>query len=144
MAETAVSRLLACVEPAWMALMPVELRYDGEKEFLLVAVNGPLTLDEFEAALKDITRSDQFPPNTKAIWDMREMDLSDIDRSSEERMIDIRKKHPERSSARLAFVFADDHGFVMGRMYDALAFKLSTQRRIFNSYTEAEDWLLRP
>jgi len=127
-----------------MDLMPVELRYDREKEVLCVAVKGPLTPEEFEGALKDIIRSDQFPPDIRSLWDMREADLKDIDRGIEERLINIRKEYPERGSARVAVVVVNDRDFGMSRMYQSLSEDLSRPMQVFRSYTEAEDWLLRP
>jgi hypothetical protein len=127
-----------------MKHMPIEFRYDREKEILLATVNTPLTLKDFEAAMKGITRSDQFPSDIRTLWDVRELDFSNIDRSFEERLIDIRKKFPERGSARNAVVVAHDLGFGMARMYEALADDLPLQFRVFRSFTEAEDWLLQP
>jgi hypothetical protein len=127
-----------------MKHMPIEFRYDREKEILLAMVNTPLTLKDFEAAMKGITRSDQFPSDIRTLWDVRELDFSDIDRSFEERLIDIRKKFPARGSARNAVVVAHNHGFAMGRTYEALTDDLPLQFRVFKSFTEAEDWLIQP
>ncbi len=124
--------------------MPVELRYDRDKEVLLATVSTPLTLKDFEAAMKGITRSDQFPSDIRTLWDVRELDFSDIDRSFEKCLIDIRKKYAERGSARNAIVVADSHGFAMSRTYEALSYNLQLQLLVFMSYTEAEDWLLQP
>ena len=123
--------------------MPSLVRYDREKELLSVAVKGTLTLDYFEEAMKAITRSDQFPPDTRTIWDVREMDFSGIDRSFEERLINIRKKYPERGSARNAVIVADDYGVGMTRMYAGLA-DMPEQVRAFKNYNAGEDWLLQP
>jgi hypothetical protein len=49
--------------------MPMEFRYDREKEALYGAWKNPLTLDDCQAAMKDITQSDQFAPApTTAVW----------------------------------------------------------------------------
>jgi hypothetical protein len=124
--------------------MPVEFRYDREKEVLFGTMTSPLMPEEIEAALKDITRSDQFPPDTNVLWDMRKVDFSALDRNFEESLINIQKKFPERGRARVAWIAAEDHAFAMGRMYEALAHDLPRQMRVFRSYTKAEDWLLRP
>ncbi len=124
--------------------MPVRLRYDGEKEILCVAVKNPFTLEEFEAAVKDIVESDQFPPDIGALWDLRELDFNDIDRSFEEDLINIQMKFPERGQARLALITPEGLGFGMTRMYEALSDDLPQRIRAFKSYTEAEDWLLQP
>ena len=123
--------------------MSVKVRYDREKELLSVAVKSPLTLDFFEEAMKVITRSDQFPPDIRTIWDVRELDFSNIDRSFEERLVSIRKRYPERGSARNAVIVADDLGFGMARMYAALG-SFSDNVRAFRSYKAGEDWLLQP
>ena len=123
--------------------MPIEFRHDREKEFLLVVVTGHFTLEGFEAAMKDTTESDQFPPDIRPMWDMRELDFSGYDRSFEERLIHIQKKFPQRGRARVAWIVADDHAFGMGRMYEALSEKLTQNIKVFRSYAEAEDWLLQ-
>ena len=124
--------------------MPVKLRYDREKEILCVAVENPFKLEEFEAAVKDIIESDQFPPDIGAVWDLRELDFTVFDRSFEEELINIQKKYPERGEARLALVTPDGHGFGMMRMYEGLSYGLPQRIKVFKSYTEAEDWLLQP
>ena len=123
--------------------MSVEVKYDREKELLSVAVPSPLTLDYFEEAMKVITRSDQFPPDIRTIWDVRELDFSNIDRTFELRLISIRKKYPERGSARNAVIVTDNLGFGMTRMYAALG-SFSENVRAFRSYKAGEDWLLQP
>ena len=123
--------------------MSVEVKYDREKEILSVAVPSPLTLDYFEEAMKVITRSDQFPPDIRTIWDVRKLDFSSIDLRFVGRLISIRKKYPERGSSRNAVIVADDLGFGVARMYAALGF-LSAHVRVFRSYKAGEDWLLQP
>ncbi len=124
--------------------MPIEFRYDRKKEILCVAVKNPFTFEEFEEAVKDIINSDQFPPDIRALWDLRELDFNDIDRSFEERLINIQKKYPERGQARLALITPDGLGFGMTRMYEALSNDLPRRIRAFKTYTKAEDWLLQP
>ena len=108
-----------------------------------MAVPSPLTLDYFEEAMKVITRSDQFPPDIRTIWDVRELDFSNIDLSFEKLLISIRKKYPERGSARNAVIVTDNLGFGMTRMYAALG-SFSENVRAFKSYKAGEDWLLQP
>ena len=111
--------------------MSIEFRYDREKEVLFGMMTSPLTPEEVAATLKDITESDQFPPDIRTLWDLRELDLKDLDRSVANRLISVQKKYPQRGSARVAWIVANVHGFGMGRMYEALSGDLPHRMRVF-------------
>ena len=61
-------------------------------------------------------------------------------------IIEIRKKYPERNTARLAHVVKGDFAFGMMRMYqiysDLDQYHLNQKVGIFKSIPEAEEWLL--
>lgn len=69
--------------------MPVEFHYDRDKKVLRGAMISSMTMQEFAAALEEITTSEQFPPNIRTLWDLRELDFKTFDRNFEERLIDI-------------------------------------------------------
>jgi len=122
--------------------MPISFYYDREKEALYGTMTGQITEDEFQASLQEILQSDQFPPDTRTLWDLRELDFKTIDSLMEKRLINIRREYPERGRARLAFIVAGDLAFGMGRMYEILSEDLPQEIRIFRKYSEGENWLL--
>ncbi len=122
--------------------MPISFHYDRGKKILYGTMTGRITEDEFQASLQEILQSDQFPPDTRTLWDLRELDFSTIDSLMEKRLINIRRKYPERGRARLAFIVAGDLAFGMGRMYEILSEDLPQEIKIFKKYSEGENWLL--
>ncbi len=122
--------------------MPITIRYDREKKVLYGTMTGQVTEDEFQASLLEILQSDQFPPDTRTLWDLRELDFRTIDSLMEKRLINIRRRYPERGRARLAFIVAGDLAFGMGRMYEILSEDLPQEIRLFRKYSEGENWLL--
>ncbi|MCF6187007.1 MAG: hypothetical protein L3J49_05955 [Desulfobulbaceae bacterium] len=101
-----------------------------------------MTEEEFQTSLQEILQSAQFPPDTRTLWDLRELDFSTIDSLMEKRFITIRREYPERGRARLAFIVAGDLAFGMGRMYEMLSEDLPQTIRTFRKYSEGENWLL--
>ena len=127
--------------------MPIEFRYDREKEILHLVMESPLTLEEVRAAMKDVTSSDEFSPDVGTMWDLRALDFSHVDRAFEESVIEIRKRFPERGGARIALIVADELGFGMTRMYQILSElsgELPQETKVFRNYAAGEDWLLGP
>ena len=122
--------------------MPITLRYDRKKKVLYGTMTGQVTEEEFQATLQEILQSDQFPPDTGTLWDLRELDFRTIDTPLEKRFINIRRKYPQRGRARLAFIVAGDLGFGMARMYEILSEDLPQEIKIFKNYSEGESWLL--
>ena len=127
--------------------MPIEFRYDREKEILRLVIESPLILEEVRTAMKEVTGSHDFSPDVGTVWDLRALDFRHVDRAFEQSIIEIRKRFPERGVARIAIVVADELGFGMSRMYQGLADLsggLPQRTRVFMSYAEGEEWLLRP
>jgi len=72
---------------------------------------------------------------------LRELDFTKVDRDMERGLVEIRKQHPERGQARIAFVLDDDLAFGMMRMYEALSVRLTQQMYVFRDYAKAQAWL---
>ncbi len=124
--------------------MPVELYYDKKKDALFGIMRGLITIEENENALNTIMKSDQYPPDIRTLWDVREQDFTNIDADFEMRLIELRKKYPERGNARMALVVSTDLGFGMSRMYQNLSANLPQNIMVFRDYADAEKWLLNP
>jgi len=126
--------------------MDIDIRFDEGKKVLFVTSRGPLNAEAFTEAMVEITHSDRYPPDTDALWDLREVLFEDIDAMFWRTIIEIRERFPERSSARLAHVVQGDFAFGMLRMYEILS-GLNMERqpqtlRVFKSIPDAERWLL--
>jgi hypothetical protein len=123
--------------------MPMEFRFDAEKQALFGTITSPLTLDEYRSSIEAIVRSKEHPPDIRTLWDLRELDFNEIDRSLEKSLILVSKEFPERGSAKIAFIVKSDLGFGMTRMFEALADKLGYETKVFRSYSEGENWLIQ-
>ena len=93
-----------------------------------------------------ITKSDQYPPNINALWDVRDQDFSNVTPGTIQSLVNISRQYPERGTAWAAFIVEKDLAFGMLRMYEitsSMADSDSSQNlRVFRSYNEAEKWLL--
>lgn len=127
-------------------IMSLDISYKSEKDFLKISVKGQLLPEEFQMAMEKITQSDQYPPNTNTIWDMRDLDSKTVDPNLLENFIKIRKQYPVRDTARQAFVANEDLAFGSMRMYEIVSSldksDLPENIMVFRSYSEAEIWLL--
>ena len=56
--------------------MSVEIKYDQNRKVLDIIVFGLSDADDLSSALEHIINSGDYPPNTDAIWDVRNSDLS--------------------------------------------------------------------
>ena len=122
--------------------MPIEYRFNREKGILYGSMSGELVVEAFADAIAEIVASPEFHPDVSTLWDLRDVDFTTIDRSFEEQLVAIRRRHPERGEARLAFVVDSQLGVGMTRMYEILSDDFPQVSRVFTSYAEAERWLL--
>ena len=123
--------------------MPIEFRYDPEKQALFGTMTGPITLEEYRSTIEAIVHSKEHPPNIRTLWDLSELKFEEIDRSFEESMIRISAQYPERSTAKVAFIVKNKLGFGLTRMFEILAEKLYYETMVFTDYTEGENWVLQ-
>lgn len=123
--------------------MPIEFRYDPEKEALFGTMKSPMTFEEYRSSIEAIARSKEFPSDIRTLWDLRELEFNEIDRSFEERLISISEQFPERGPAKVAFIVKSEHDFGMIRMFETLAEKLGYETMVFRSYSEGENWLIQ-
>jgi len=122
--------------------MAINFSYDAGKKILRVSVTGQVDLDEYQSVMQSIISSKDHLPNVRTIWDLTALDFSSLDRQREEQIVYIHKTVPERSGATVAYVVANELGFGMMRMLEAL-FGDGARSRVFYDYAEAEDWLLK-
>jgi len=126
--------------------MAFDIRFDQKKKILYLTLRGPFTIEEFQTAMEKITRSNKYPPNTDALWDLREMDFTGIDAEYWKSIVRIRKQYTERRTARIAHIVKGDFAFGMLRMYqtysDLNKDSLQQKVEVFKSISEGEQWLL--
>jgi hypothetical protein len=123
--------------------MQIDLEYDAEKKFLRVLMTGQLDLNEYERGMKDIVNSAAFPPTVSTIWDLRQMDFTELNYKVGEEIAAIRNRFPQRTGARVAFVVNDELGFGKMRMLEAVIGNHEANSNVFYDYIEAQEWLLK-
>lgn len=122
--------------------MSITLDYVRDKGFLYITVDGEFVLDELNAAFVEMTRSDEYPPDVDAIWDLRKADFVSANQNLWRNIIECRKKYIERANCKSAMVVCGDFPFGMGRMYQMLAEQDVPQEIIiFKSLSEAEQYI---
>lgn len=123
--------------------MSISFKYDKVINVLLITLEDEVLLNDLEQLYKDIVTSTEFPPDIRSIWDFRKTDFTLIDTNFMEKVFSIRKKYPERGSARAAFVADSDFSFGVSRMYETLSsFELPQYILVFREFSKAEEWIL--
>ena len=120
--------------------MAVHYKYISDEKYLLVKISGILEWEHLKLAAEKITTAKEFPADIDTLYDLTEMDFSNITAEFEEKLILFRKQL-DRGHAKIACVVSSDVGFGMGRMYEVLSDKLPQQVRVFKKIEEATDWI---
>ena len=126
--------------------MAIDIKYQPEKEYVLIAVKGISSIEEFKTILDTITQSEEYPPNINTLWDVREQDFSSISLESMKSLIQISNNYPERGTAKVAFIVKGNLAYGMMRMYETFSsfegLNLRQHLRVFKNFSEGEKWLL--
>ena len=120
--------------------MTIQYKYIPDEKYLLVKISGILEWEHLKITAEKITTSNEFPADVDTLYDLTEMDFSNITAEFEEKLVLFRKQL-DRGHAKIACVVSSDVGFGMGRMYEVLSDKLPQQVRIFKKLEEAQQWL---
>ena len=121
--------------------MQIHLEYDRDKNILFGSYSGTFTLQEFETQLAEIVSTSTFPANVPTIWDLTEMDFSQMDWDFINKLLEIRAKFPTRGDALIAIVAATDLTFGVSRMYASKGDSLPQTMQVFRSIEDAEAWI---
>ena len=121
--------------------MRIHLEYDRDKNILFGSYSGAFTLQEFETQLAEIVSTSTFPANVPTIWDLTEMDFSQMDWDFINKLLEIRAKFPTRGDALIAIVAATDLTFGVSRMYASKGDSLPQTMQVFRSIEDAEAWI---
>ena len=124
--------------------MSIDIKYDQNRKVLDVIISGKSDIDEFTSALEKITRSAEYPPDTCAIWDIRNSDLSNVNFQLISEIVKIRSRFTERSNCRSALIVSSNAQYGLSRMFEMLSEgKIPHQFMVFRDYKEGEQWLLK-
>ena len=121
--------------------MQIHLEYDRDKNILFGSYSGTFTLQDFETQLAEIVSTSTFPANVPTIWDLTEMDFSQMDWDFINKLLEIRAKFPTRGDALIAIVAATDLTFGVSRMYASKGDSLPQTMQVFRSIEDAEAWI---
>ena len=122
--------------------MSVEIKYDRNRNVLDVTVSGALDMDELASAFENITNSGDFPPDTNAIWDIRDLDISKANSRFVNDLVRIRSRFTKRGHCRSVLIVSSDAQYGMSRMFEMLSEgEFPHQLMIFRDYKEGEQWL---
>lgn len=122
--------------------MPINIRFDKEKNALYVSMEGKATIDDFQAAIKHVAENSEFPPNIRTLCDMRKFDFKSMDMDSLKNIVSMEKMNPKRKGAKIAYIAEKDYEYGMIRMYQTIADELPKTIMVFRDYLEGERWLL--
>lgn len=122
--------------------MPINYRYDAEKDAIYATIEGKFTYEEFQLTLAKITETESFAPNTRILWDLRNMDFSIIDWDFSKQLVDIRAMIPKRANTRAALVANKTIDYGITEMHVFQSTKLPQEIMVFSDFDEAEQWLL--
>jgi len=123
--------------------MSITYKYEPEKDAIYAAIEGKMTFEEFQLTLVKFTEIENFPPNTRSLWDLRKMDFSIIDWDFSKQLVAIREMNPKRAHTRIAFIADKDFGYGITEMHIfQFSNKLPQEMRLFRDYEEGEKWLL--
>ena len=123
--------------------MSVEIKYDQNRKVLDIIVFGLSDADDLSSALEHIINSGDYPPNTDAIWDVRNSDLSNANFQFVSDLVKIRSRFMKRRDCRSALIVSSEVQYGLCRMFEMLSEgKISQQLRVFRDYKEGEQWLL--
>ncbi len=121
--------------------MSFEFIHDSNNNILIVKINELLSIEELKKAARILFQSGDIPYDINTIYDLQEMDFSNINAEFGEKLILFRQSL-NRGNAKIACVTSTDLGFGLGRMYEAMSDQLQQRIRIFRSMDEAKAWLI--
>ena len=121
----------------------IEINYDQNRKMLNISVSGTSDFDEFSSTLETITNSTEYPPNIRAVWDIRKADFSFANFQLVREVVKIRSGFTKRDNCRSALIVSGNLQYGLGRMFELLSDgKIPHQFMVFRDYEEGEQWLL--
>ncbi len=122
--------------------MPIHFKYNPGNSLLYGSIEGQVNIEELGQTLGKITDSKEFPPDVKALWDLRKVDFTQLNSNFGEALASLRRQNPKRGNTKIALVVEKDLGYGMCRMYVMLSEDLPQEVSVFKDIASAENWLL--
>ena len=122
--------------------MSITYNYDPAKDAIYASIEGLITFEEFQLTLAKITELEDFPPNTRTLWDLRKMDFSNIDWNFSKELVKIREMNHKRAHSRVALIAEDDFDYGVTEMHVFQSSKLDQEMMVFKDFQKGEKWLL--
>ncbi len=119
----------------------IEKRQDHERQLTVFTCSGPVTLEDFKAALAEFYRQE---PTRDLLWDLTGADLSTADiEQAEELAKFVKGIAHSREGGKNALITSLAFAYSLGKMYQLFAdiAKQTSRTRVFQSRAEAEAWL---
>ena len=123
--------------------MSVGIKYDQSRKLLNISLSGTPDFDDISSALEIITNSGEYPPDTKAVWDIRKADFLHANFTFVSELVKIRSRFKKRSNCRSALIVSSNVQYGLSRMFETLSEgKIPHQLKVFRDYEEGEKWLV--
>lgn len=123
--------------------MDLKISYDSQLLILTCTVTGYLTIESYQKALQEILSSNEYPCDVATLWDLRDMDFSNIDLAFQKKLVEVRRRFKtQRGAAKIALVYSDELAEPLIKQYSALSKDLSHSTKSFTSVPEAMYWLI--
>lgn len=124
--------------------MAIDIKYDNRRKMLNVSVSGASDLNEITLALEKITNSTEYPPNIRAVWDIRKADATYVNFQFIKEIVKIRSQFSKLDNCCAALIVSSNVQYGLSRMFQIISEdKFPHQLMIFRSYEEGEQWLLK-
>ena len=94
--------------------MSIEITQSPDKSYLVIKISGILGMEQLKMTAEKLASSTTFSPDINCLYDMTEMDFSNITPEFEKNVIAFRQQL-DRGNAKIACVTPSDVGFGMGR-----------------------------
>lgn len=122
--------------------MPINLKYNEKLKYLIISINGNVTVEEAASSMEEICNSDIMPSNVNSLMDVRGLLFDNIDIDFIKRLVLVRKKYNEaRGEAKIALLSDSIIASPIVKLYTILSIDLIQKTKVFKSIEEAELWL---
>jgi hypothetical protein len=121
--------------------MAIALQYNPEKKILYATIIDKLSSSEFTDRLNEISRSDDYPPDTGILLDASSVNTSIGNSQCELNIIEIQKRFPEEGTVKIAIITSSDFTFGMRRMHEMLSDEWPKNIMVFSNFAKGEEWL---
>jgi hypothetical protein len=123
--------------------MSYQIEHQHNDNTFYIQVFGQFSADQYDRIMTEVTQSDDMNVDSHTIWDLTQMDFTQVHKDFLSNIIEHRKKFDEHrgENAKAAIVATTDLGFGVSRQYEALSYEFSQKMQIFRNVDDAKKWL---